>query len=67
MSTQTLKDSNYRTLGYIETENNGRQVGKDANYRTMGYYYPQRNETNDSKYLTVGRGNLLASLITCPR
>ncbi len=67
MSTQTLQDSNYRRLGYIETENDGRQVGKDANYRTMGYYYPQSNETKDANYRTVGRGNLLASLITSPK
>ena len=67
MSTQTLQDSSYRTIGYIETEYDGRQVGKDASYRVVGYYYPQSNETKDACYCTVGHGNLLASLITCPR
>lgn len=37
MSTQTLQDSSDRTIGYIETENDGKQVGKDASYRTVGY------------------------------
>lgn len=63
MSTQTLQDSSYRTIGYIETESDGRQVGKDASYRIVGYYYPQSNETKDGTYRTVGHGNLLASLI----
>jgi hypothetical protein len=67
MSTQTLQDSSYRTIGYIETEYDGRQVGKDASYRIVGYYYPQSNETKDDCYRMVGHGNLLASLITCPR
>ena len=48
MSTQTLQDSSYRTIGYIETEYDGRQVGKDASYRIVGYYYPQSNETSET-------------------
>ena len=38
MSTQTLKDSHYRTIGCIETRSDGQQVGKDAHYRICGYY-----------------------------
>ena len=64
MSTQTLKDSHYRTIGYIETRSDGQQVGKDAHYRICGYYDPRTNKTKDAHYRIVGEGNLLASLIT---
>ena len=66
MSTQTLKDSHYRTIGCIETRSDGQQVGKDAHYRICGYYDPKTNKTKDAHYRIVGEGNLLASLITSP-
>lgn len=66
MSTQTLKDSQYRTIGYIETRPDGTQVGKDAQYRVKGYYDPKTNKTKDAQYRVVGEGNLLASFITKP-
>lgn len=64
MSTQTLKDSKYRIIGYIETRPDGTQVGKDEKYRVKGYYDPKTNKTKDANYRIVGEGNLLASLIT---
>ena len=64
MSTQTLKDKNYRVIGYIDTQPDGKQVGKDANYRVKGYYDPKANQTKDANYRVVGQGNLLSSLIT---
>lgn len=64
MSTQTLKDSKFRIIGYIETRPDGTQVGKDDKFRIKGYYDPKSNKTKDAKFRIVGEGNLLASLIT---
>lgn len=64
MSTQTLKDSQYRVIGYIETRSDGTQVGKDKVYRVKGYYDPKTNKTKDPQYRVISEGNLLASLIT---
>ncbi len=64
MSTQTLKDSHYKVIGYIETKSDGSQVGKDAHYKVKGYYDPKTHQTKDVHYKVVGHGNLLASLIT---
>jgi hypothetical protein len=66
MSTQTLKDSHHRVIGYIETKSDGSQVGKDAHYRIKGYFDPKTNQTKDAHYKVVGHGNLLASLINSP-
>lgn len=66
MSTQTLKDSHYRVIGYIETKSDGSQVGKDPHYRIKGYYDPKTNQTKDAHYRIVGSGNLLAALVTSP-
>lgn len=63
MTTQTLKDNNYRIIGYIETRADGVQVGKDANFRIKGYYDPRLNQTKDSNFRVVGQGNLLAALV----
>lgn len=62
MNTETLKDSNFRTIGYIE--DHGHQlVGKDANYRIVGYYDKHSNQTKDSNYRVVGSGNMLSGLV----
>jgi len=63
MSTQTLKDSSYRVIGYIETKSDGTQVIKDPSYRVKGYYDPRTNQTKDSSYRIVGTGNLLTTLL----
>ncbi|MGT2477865.1 hypothetical protein ACU4GR_01010 [Methylobacterium oryzae CBMB20] len=42
MSRETIKDCRQRTLGYIITENSGRQKALDAAQRTLGFYYPGR-------------------------
>lgn len=63
MSIETLKDSRYKVIGYIETKANGDQVGKDARYAVKGYYDAKANQTKDARYKVVGKGNLLATLI----
>jgi len=64
MSTQTLKDSHYNVIGFIETKSDGTQVGKDVHYQIKGYYDPKTNKTKDARYNIVGEGNLLAVLIS---
>ena len=65
MSTQTLKDAQYRIIGYIDTHGNGSQTGKTAQYKIVGYYDPRTNVTKDASYHIVGYGNQIASLIHC--
>jgi len=60
---QTLKDSNYRVLGYIEQESDGTLTIKDSNYRVKGYYDPKQNVTKDTNYRVVAHGNLLTTLL----
>jgi len=63
MSRQTLTDSRYHTIGYIDMASNGKQTARDAQYHVVGYYDPRTDITRDARYHTIGHGNLLASLI----
>jgi hypothetical protein len=63
MNRQTLTDSRYHTIGYIDTASDGKQTARDAQYHVVGYYDPRTDTTRDARYHTVGHGNLLASLI----
>ncbi len=63
MSTETIKDHRQRTLGYIETQSNGKQRALDASRRTLGFYDPQQDTTKDAHQHTIAHGNVLASLI----
>jgi hypothetical protein len=63
MSRETIKDKNFRTIGYVETMSDGKQKALDANFRTLGYYDPKRNVTQDANYRTVAQGNVLTGLI----
>ena len=60
---RTLKDAQFRILGHLDTETNGRQILKDAQFRTLGYYEPSGDLTKDARYRIVGRGNILTSLL----
>ena len=64
MSVQTLKDSSFRIIGYIETRSDGSLVGKDASFNIKGYYDPGTNVTKDASWRVIGYGNLLTLLIT---
>ena len=64
MSTEIRKDG--QVIGYIETDNNGKQIAKDTRLRIRGHYDPKTNQTRDFTYKIVGQGNLLASMLTAP-
>ena len=59
-----LKDSNNRPVGKVKVLPNGKLEGRDANGRLKGTYDPRSNETRDSNGRVVGRGNVLAAVIT---
>lgn len=59
-----LKDSNGRPVGKITSDMNGVLEGRDANGRLKGRYDPKTDTTRDSNGRTIGKGNLLAAVIT---
>jgi len=67
MSRQTMKDAQFRIIGYIDTRSDGSQVAKDAQFRTLGYYDPRTNQTKDAQFRVIAHANLLASLIADSR
>ncbi len=63
MNQETLKDVAGTTIGYIETQDNGKQVLKDADNNIKGYYEPEGDHTRDADYNIVAKGNKLRSLM----
>jgi hypothetical protein len=61
---QQFRDSNNRPIGTITTTTNGRLEGRDANGRLKGTYDPRSDQTRDSNGRVVGRGNVLAAVVT---
>lgn len=59
-----LRDRNNRPVGTIEKIYGDRIEGRDANGRVKGVYDQKSDTTRDSSGRPVGRGNLLAALIT---
>lgn len=63
MYTEELKDKHGRLLGKIK-EINGIYELIDAHGIILGKYNPKLNSTRDAHGRTVGKGNLLASLLS---
>jgi hypothetical protein len=63
VSRQTVKDKNFRKIGYIETMSDGKQEALDATFRMLGYFNPKRNITQDANFRTIAQGKVLAGLI----
>lgn len=66
MADQELRDKNNRLLGKIVQRSDGKLEGRDASNRFKGIYDPKRDETHDSSNRLIGKGNMLAILITNP-
>lgn len=62
MNRQTIKDFNFRIIGFIDTQADGTLVGRDRALRIVGKYYPKKDITKDFYGRIVGRGNTLSSL-----
>lgn len=60
---ETIRDRQYRPVGYVDTDRHGRQRAFNARFQTVGHFDPARNETRDARYKVVARGNALAALI----
>lgn len=63
VQTDTLKDSQSRTIGYIETDSRGKQTARTARHITVGYYDPRTNWTVDRNNCRVSSGNTLMALL----
>ncbi len=63
MNRQTLRDANFRVIGYIDTDSSGKQTIKDGNFTECGYFDPKTNETKDAASRVVGKGNFVAALL----
>ena len=62
---QELRDFGGRLIGWIE-RSGGRLEARDYSGRLRGWFEERQNETRDFTGRLVGRGNLLAALITAP-
>lgn len=65
MSRATLKDAHFRTIGFIDTDTNGKQTARNAHFITVGFYDPRTNATVDAHFRRVSSGNTLSALIIC--
>ena len=58
-----LKDSRYRIIGYVDIAPNGDKTPRNERYQILGYYKAKQDVTQDERYVVVGRGDILTSLL----
>ena len=58
-----LKDSRYRIIGYVDIAPNGDKTLRNERYQILGYYKAKQDVTQDARYVVVGRGDILTSLL----
>lgn len=59
----TLKDSRFRIIGYIDVDTNGNKTLRNEKLQILGYYKKNLDVTQDARFMTVGRGDILTSLL----
>lgn len=59
-----LTDRHNLTLAFVDEDAAGRRTLYARDGRTLGRYDPRADETRDHRGLLVGRGDLLARLVT---
>ena len=59
----TLKDSRFRIIGYVDIASNGDKTLRNDKFQILGYYKKDRDITQDARFMTVGRGDILTSLL----
>jgi len=64
MADQELRDKSGKLIGKIKTQTTGKLEVRDVAGRLKGTYDPKADQTRDPIGRLVGKGNMLASLIT---
>lgn len=59
----TLKDNRFRIIGYVDIDKNGDKILRNERFQILGYYKKQRDVTTDARFVIVGRGDILTSLL----
>lgn len=59
----TLKDSRFRIIGYIDIEPNGDKTLRNEKFQILGHYKVKQDVTQDARFMIVGRGDILTSLL----
>ena len=59
----TLKDARFRIIGYVDIAPNGDKTLRNEKFQILGYYNKQLNITKDARFMIVGRGDILTSLL----
>jgi hypothetical protein len=64
MKRKLLKNVRGETLGYLDTEEDGRRSAKDVRGKLVGRYDPRTDLTYNDKGETQTHGDSLSSLLT---
>ena len=59
----TLKDNRFRIIGYVDIAPNGDKTLRNEKFQILGYYKAKQDITQDARFMTVGRGDILTSLL----
>lgn len=59
----TLKDNHFRIIGYVDIAPNGDKTLRNEKFQILGYYKVNQDITQDARFMTVGRGDMLTSLL----
>ena len=58
-----LKDNRFRIIGYIDIAPNGDKTLRDERFMILGYYNTKQDVTRDARFMIVGSGDILTSLL----
>ena len=59
----TLRDDCFRIIGYIDLSPNGDKILRNEKFQILGYYKKQSDVTKDARFMIIGRGDVLTSLL----
>ena len=58
-----LKDNRFRIIGYVDIAPTGDKPLRNEKFQILGDYTAQQDITQDARFMTVGRGDILTSLL----
>lgn len=64
MQRKLIKNARGQLLGFIDTDQQGRETAKNSRGQLLGSYDPKRDQTYDAKRELVNKGDALSSFIT---